>query len=499
MLTKQRDLSNQRDTKIRDILIISTINDLCGVFKISIKFPKPDVNTYIGSEIDLYDRFYGYTFQIGDVLYRFDSGVNKEEWSSSLLTNNNAKKIIGISFANEKHILYPKRQISLRSFFNTYFVNANFKENEVFDFFLRETKEAINKAIEESAFKTIFNMNSLGSLESFKEKLSSELLKFNDLCCYIFDGEKDGQKLKLSESDLSIIKRNFIDKNRYKYLLNDSDFSKCFLTAEYLYSIIKEQKSLDYSSVVFDYFKAVELLIGYYAIEDKKYLTFCSAKHSCDECSKNNKCFHYVLDDGRRCLATNNSSMLYKINNMLLNKKMHILSEQGTYSVYLALNDYRGNSRNGYIHTDILYSMEEVETIRRNTWACLYYVLGGFKLPKELQEQKDFFNDSYSAFYNIIKHQMPYSAAKKLVFEKDGNFINAYWDYNNYLEETKYDEKTTTIITPLVFYAVEDFSKDPNEMDEKEKSKLKRIVLSPENLPENIYRVFDGKKIKIEF
>jgi hypothetical protein len=191
--------------------------------------------------------------------------------------------------------------------------------------------------------------------------------------------------------------------------------------------------------------------------------------------------------------------MLYKINNMLLNKKMHILSEQGTYSVYLALNDYRGNSRNGYIHTDILYSMEEVEAIRRNTWACLYYVLGGFKLPKELQEQKDFFNDSYSTFYNIIKYQMPYSAAKKLVFEKNGNLINAYWDYNNYLEETKYDEKTTTIITPLVFYAVEDFSKDPNEMDEKEKSKLKRIVLSPENLPENIYRVFDGKKIKIEF
>ena len=51
-----------------------------------------------------------------------------------------------------------------------------------------------------------------------------------------------------------------VDKKFYKALLGNKGFAKCFITAEYLYTVFKNNAQFDYTAIVSSYLKAVEQL-----------------------------------------------------------------------------------------------------------------------------------------------------------------------------------------------------------------------------------------------
>ena len=219
---------------------------------------------------------------------------------------------------------------------------------------------------------------------------------------------------------------------------------------------------------------------------------FCNRpkKRDCEKCKFKKTC---CIEDDRYYFSTKNKEedcakyrLEIVVDNLLLNKDLHNISSDGIKTIVNYLTDYRKTCRNGYIHKDTLFSLEEIERIRHNTWICAYALLGGFKTPNT--NELSVYNYRYSSLYRLLK--INGWTGGKFIIEKNGEEIKIVWDYQNWVANTEYDPITGTIANSLSFFVVDDFDCNPNDLDEESKRKLKVVTISPQNMPDSMDWVY---------
>ena len=104
---------------------------------------------------------------------------------------------------------------------------------------VKSSLKAVNEMV---GYITIKSLSSWKVLEELKENLSSAIKEFDYGFGYVFG---DRQTAIFSDNDMTKMKKAFFQNNNHKLLLSELDFSKCFITSEYLYSTIKKQNHFE--------------------------------------------------------------------------------------------------------------------------------------------------------------------------------------------------------------------------------------------------------------
>ena len=247
----------------RDILINKTFHALFEIYNVQSLWP--DSRNYVNWNTSALENVFPFEFIVVSerkrIGFRYTNLFGDE--TQELLEDYHIDEINVICWkdnSTENNEDNSKiRVIRPIDFFEEYFTKEDYYQ------FIKSINVAVEEANSLIGFETI-PMLSLRYLSNFKRKISNEIRK----TCFeqkrfqvLSDSEKQLSlnKLKFNTSDFEIMKKTFISNGLYKSLVGNEEFAKCFITAEYQYSIFKQGHNFDFTSVVCGYLKAVEQLI----------------------------------------------------------------------------------------------------------------------------------------------------------------------------------------------------------------------------------------------
>lgn len=237
--------------------------------------------------------------------------------------------------------------------------------------------------------------------------------------------------------ELKIIRKRF--NERYKVLVQNSDYARCFVSSEWYYDIQeKTNNGLEQTAVVAGYFKAVEQLlfeiIKLSMREQKITIEALRIKRKEDEKK-------YIP------LITDNLNRVNKMLNSLINcinypkNQLFVVDTKIKEKVICFITEYKNKNRNQYFHNDNLYSWEKIKEIREKTYEILFLILGCLKIDEDkidlLGKGDIIFEEpvveelTYQLFANWVEKLMRFnnlSDYNVIIFEfkKDGSSKNKY-------------------------------------------------------------------------
>ena len=275
---------------------------------------------------------------------RFFFAVNAETQSDEYISSLN-------SISEEKYGSFL-RFASLKDFFEQHIKEG---EYEVFKTYVDDFNEKAKNII---AYKAVVIPTGT-EIETFKTR-KSEMLRSYDyeslLPADMFKGQKD------------ILRRNYIEREMYKALLGEMDFSDSFITSEWNYEVNRATGVLDQTGVIAGYLKSIEQLL--YAviklsINKNKYIRL-----------KNGEDGEFNSDNEEYVNSTLGSlTHFIKFNG-------DILDVNGYTKRFIVDTLFRwiDDERNGHFHKDNLHDFAKVEEIREQTLLLYYLILGGFTI-----------------------------------------------------------------------------------------------------------------------
>ena len=237
--------------------------------------------------------------------------------------------------------------------------------------------------------------------------------------------------------ELKIIRKRF--NERYKVLVQNSDYARCFVSSEWYYDIQeKTNNGLEQTAVVAGDFKAVEQLlfeiIKLSMREQKITIEALRIKRKEDEKK-------YIP------LITDNLNRVNKMLNSLINcinypkNQLFVVDTKIKEKVICFITEYKNKNRNQYFHNDNLYSWEKIKEIREKTYEILFLILGCLKIDEDkidlLGKGDIIFEEpvveelTYQLFANWVEKLMRFnnlSDYNVIIFEfkKDGSSKNKY-------------------------------------------------------------------------
>jgi hypothetical protein len=269
---------------------------------------------------------------------------------------------------------------------------------------LEECKEVVSKAKSILSIKAVPQLvptNMLAFKDSVLKEFSKDKIRGKE---YLFSSAN--QLGQLTDDDFNIIDSAFFEDGLFEAIIGTSQFSKSFITSEYLFRTIDKRLEIDYTTVVAGYLKSVEQLLYLIYLSafgnDLKimYWDVCNKTESFDlsnekyrydpYCQNGNpelqEFYYHKKRTGVKAPAF--SSLVRFIR---YNSDTWKISEAGKEYVCSCLMDYCSFCRNSHFHKDNIErdSYESVVRIRNNTFSCLYYLIGGFKYLKCWDEYKD--------------------------------------------------------------------------------------------------------------
>lgn len=463
-IKKYSKIINFINYELRRYLIIYLLDGLLSYHNVfhSTSFPQNTEN-YMTAD---FDKVHEYVFLVDKDLYRFSHLEPSEK--QFLLDKYKIENIYELNFKKQK--LY-KDEVYIKDFFYKYFHTSN-----LYEYYINEVSKALKKAEEIAGLSTIQNLTPK-NLNIFKIDLVKKILNHDYK-----------NNFELSNDDYGLINKQFFENRMFELLVGDNDIAKCFITSEFLYSIIGKENNFDYSSIVFGYFKAFEILVNTIFEDcksDKGYPYYAEY----DEKKKNSIVFESPYDEGKKIAIiykkeNEDVRLFHKISSFLYNDLFWKLSKEGRLYINNILNMYRSKCRNGYVHLDNIYCREKVEEIRNWTWICLYYLLGAINHPSILTNASAHFDYKYALLYKRIM-DIPW-AQRKFIIEIDGAETKLILDYYNTKEHIEYDENGE-ITNSLVFFVVNNFNSNPNDKPEEERNVLTKHIIDKSNVPEKIY------------
>ena len=301
--------------------------------------------------------------------------------------------------------------ISLFDLFNDYF------SKEEYDLFVKKVRKTIINANNIFGFDTVRILTPI-YMHQIKTVILNNLISWNLKTKKYFFIQYDHsvrheitieKNLALllkdkngSSIDMDIILRNCYQSQRYKVMVGLEEFSKCFITAEYLLSVFEnKQYNIEYTTVACGYFKFMEQLI--YQIIIKIFLE--SGEHGNrtikavpkkykkiprESKEKLNKLHNAKTIDSDRVPFKKEYEKAFDI---MLNPLICFLEQSDDFwdvspvsktLICELLHNYANHCRNEHFHKDNIFNFDEIRKIRENTITLALLLLGALKIPPEL-------------------------------------------------------------------------------------------------------------------
>jgi len=170
----------------------------------------------------------------------------------------------------------------------------------------------------------------------------------------------------------------YINKEKYKIMLSDYDFSDSFITSEWLFEKYKPSQELDNTCIVAGYLKSIEqLLCGIiWKIAKGKKIRGLYDTYFINDDSKNDDAIYCTL--GNLIHFISNENTISVIDDLYLDN----LANKQSFINYLneQLKKWKKNYRNGYFHKDNLKDLNRVKEIRDETIYLYFLILGSLKI-----------------------------------------------------------------------------------------------------------------------
>ena len=465
--------------------------------------------TYSSSDISIpetMNRDYNFIFKHTEIpgfeVLKTVDKVYSLIWVEASNTNykNSYPHLPGKSFAEN---------ISIEEFFLQYF------SKELFNLIIKKSTDAVKKA------------NDIIALSSVPQLLPNNMLHFKKYVLENFSKSEitslkyefeDGTMLnEIPIDDINIMNHIFFDLSNCKALIGTKDFAKSLITSEYLFSIIKEGLSIDYTSVAVGYLKAVEqllYLIYISAFEGKSRLVYwdkCNKTQSFD--ISNSEKYRYDPYNIQNSWKQEKYSHKMKtgdnapefgelIRFLRYYDKLWRISETGKEFVFKCLDDFRDSCRNSHFHKDNIEASQynTVKRIRNNAFLCLFYLLSGFKLldpSKPEAEQLGIVDYSFDFLYQEIRQKR-----RRFFSAKSDNGEEFILCYLNDDKNIFFNESGMLADAQLKFLKI-NTSKDNIYLDEvssllndEQFLRENTIFVSRNNIPKNIKAIFILKNPK---
>lgn len=180
-------------------------------------------------------------------------------------------------------------------------------------------------------------------------------------------------------------------------LVGSHDFAESLITAEWLYSSMKQAKAIDLTVIGTGYFKAVEQLL---------YELICLHKDEGRVIKKNKSKDMVPLTESnikkKNYLDTTLGSManFYKENLDILRGEICEAQEYVRETIFSYVK-----IRNGYFHKHNIHEWKKIDEIRSATFQLLFLVLGAQQLSNENREQLGQLDESaYDDYYKLCEY-----------------------------------------------------------------------------------------------
>ena len=236
-------------------------------------------------------------------------------------------------------------------------------ENESLKF--REAMSNFQEEIHKTIGYQITEILNEENLKKFIKKTENEILEFpyeyiksQKTCNYIDSHEYD------------IIKKSYINKEKYKILLGKKDFAESFISSEWLYQNYIGSDELDNTFIVAGYLKSIEQILWdiLLVMDYENRIYWEPIIGSDDKINNTLGSLEYLLNSWKNENLFNNS--FDNTRNLMgyLNENIKV---------------WRRNYRNGYFHKDNLNELEKVKIIRDETFYLYMLIIGSLSLSEK--------------------------------------------------------------------------------------------------------------------
>lgn len=416
-------------------------------------------------------------------------------------------KIVVIRFDDDPFYSYTAKNkyidyLTIKQFLFSYF------PEEIVNTYLNEVTYAIKRAKNQIGYQIIPTL-SIRSIADFKTSIINSLNRI------------DTSEMKLHQDDIEILNHRFYDQNLLLTVIGTSDFAKCFITSEYLFRISQmiSSCSIDYTSIVLGYFKAIELLLStimelwlsnnafhdaWINTDEKNRFRIKQESNSNNWRYKNAK-QHKIPQvrfkpENKEFFKTEIESLVWFIND---NSRGWLLSQVSIDSICRFLLTYKSNWRNEYIHKELIHDSSLISEIRAKTILALFCLLGGCKQTESIVTNDAYLNPNhmnYDRLYNILKDPSKTGWNYYLIQLPNNDSVLVYF-YDD--QEIPLYDKMGHVSSELTFFQIQARNELKNirikDFDNYIKSKPK-FSLSPNNLPSRIWYITDSEeKIEIKW
>lgn len=246
-----------------------------------------------------------------------------------------------------------------------------FGEDEYQNFIcaLNEYKKQVNEYIGYAYIKTLGN----AALINFR-KITEYEITVENYDALLSKSQRDisGRTLSLLESDYKKIRKQFFDEQVMLVLIGKHDFAESLITAEWLYSSMKQAKAIDLTVIGTGYFKAVEQIL---------YELICLHKDEGRKIKKNKSKDMVPLTEAnilkKDFLDTTLGSManFYKDNIDILRSDIGKARDYVRETIFAY-----AKVRNSYFHKHNIHDWNKIDEIRSATFQLLFLLLGAQQL-----------------------------------------------------------------------------------------------------------------------
>lgn len=447
--------------------------------------------------------------------YRFANSVDDEDELQELMHYYQINKIailqfdITIPYDRNDYISESLKQyesyVSLESFFKKYF------SLEEYRLYIHMTRKAVKQANEIIGLRTVRTMSGQ-NLSNFKEKMLSEYAsKSFQSKDYIFS-ENASQSLDyITENDYAILNESFITNKLYQAFCGKEDYSKSFITSEYLFHTVGNKELFDYTSVICGYTKSIEQLlyrllqINLTSSSNRKLWikpSVAKDKIPPSVIAKKHPSYEGMLIPFKKEYEQYFSNIMLSPMIDFLEHNWNGWKVSNTSKNYIieCLRDYARSCRNEHFHKDNIYDFKTVERIRNNTILIFYYLLGGYRLTNshekdilELGIESHSFDRLYNRFQEIPRGNY------RFILQFNGKTINVVRLFDQELPQ--YDKNGSLNQSAIYFKLVDVFDETNFESACYNADKDRLIVIDNNNIPQKVWRydITKGEKHLVQW